>query len=66
MRHLLDDFRHQSWVMKLFLLWGWLAVVIMISSFATTVTQEICSPSDLAHEQRDQGDDLPVICRVMR
>ena len=39
MRHLLDDFRSQSWVMKLFLLWGWLAVVIMISSFVTSVTQ---------------------------
>ncbi len=37
MRHLLDDFRSQPWVMKLFLLWGWLAVVIMISSFVTSV-----------------------------
>ena len=39
MRQLLDDFRSQPWVMKLFLLWGWLAVVIMISSFVTSVTQ---------------------------
>ena len=37
MRHLLDDFRRQSWAMKLFLLWGWLAVVIMVSSFITSV-----------------------------
>lgn len=37
MRQLLDDFRGQSWAMKLFLLWGWLAVAIMVSSFITTV-----------------------------
>ncbi len=37
MRHLLDDFLRQSWAMKLFLLWGWLAVVIMVSSFITSV-----------------------------
>lgn len=36
MRHLLDDFRRQSWAMKLFLLWGWLAVVIMVASFITS------------------------------
>ena len=36
MRHLLDDFRRQSWAMKLFLLWGWLVVVIMISSFVAS------------------------------
>ena len=65
MRQLLDDFLRQSWAMKLFVLWGWLAVVIMISSFATTATTAICSSSDQLHEQRDQGDDLPVICRVM-
>lgn len=37
MRHLLDDFRGQPWAMKLFLLWGWLSVVIMVSSFITSV-----------------------------
>lgn len=36
MRHLLDDFRRQSWAMKIFLLWGWLVVVIMISSFVAS------------------------------
>ena len=35
MRHLLDDFRRQSWAMKLFLLWGWLVVVIMMSSLVS-------------------------------
>lgn len=39
MRDLLDDFRRQSWAMKLFVLWGWLTVVIMVSSFITTVMQ---------------------------
>ena len=39
MRQLFDDFLGQSWAMKLFLLWGWLAVVIMISSFVTSVMQ---------------------------
>ena len=40
MRQLLDDFRGQPWVMKLFLLWGWLAVVIMVASFVATVMPE--------------------------
>ena len=40
MRQLLDDFRSQPWVMKLFLLWGWLAIVIMVASFVATVTPE--------------------------
>ena len=41
MRQLYDDFRSQPWVMKLFLLWGWLAIVIMVASFVATVTPEI-------------------------
>ena len=40
MRQLFDDFRSQQWVMKLFLLWGWLAIVIMVASFVATVTPE--------------------------
>ena len=37
MRQLFEDFRQQSWPMKLFLLWGWLAVVIMVSSFVSSL-----------------------------
>lgn len=52
MRQLLDDFRGQPWVMKLFLLWGWLAVVIMVASFTATVVPELM-PED------DQSVQLP-------
>ena len=40
MHHLIDDFRRQPWVMKLFLLWGWLAVVIMVTSFIASIVAE--------------------------
>ncbi len=45
MRQLFDDFRRQAWPMKLFLLWGWLAVVIMVSSFVATVMPEYEEPA---------------------
>lgn len=32
MWYLIQDFFDQSWVMKLFVAWGWLSVVIMIAS----------------------------------
>jgi len=31
--YLIEDFFEQSWIMKLFAGWGWLAVLIMVSSF---------------------------------
>ncbi len=34
MWYLIEDFFEQSWIMKLFLLWGWLSVAIMIASLA--------------------------------
>ncbi|MCY3820400.1 MAG: hypothetical protein OXH52_13720 [Gammaproteobacteria bacterium] len=52
MRQLLDDFRRQAWPMKLFLLWGWLAVVIMVSSFAATVMPEYEEPVEPAPEEQ--------------
>jgi len=61
MRQLLDDFRRQSWAMKLFVLWGWLAVVIMVSSFSTTAIQEVCDPPDLADQQQEKG----MVCRLL-
>ena len=61
MRQLLDDFLHQSWAMKLFVLWGWLAVVIMVSSFSTTVVQVMCDPPDLAGQEREKG----MVCRIL-
>lgn len=33
MWYLIQDFFDQSWVMKLFIGWGWLSVIIMIASF---------------------------------
>lgn len=32
MWHLIEDFVERSWVMKLFILLGWLCVVIMLSA----------------------------------
>ncbi len=52
MRQLLDDFRGQPWVMKLFLLWGWLAVVIMVASFIATVTPEDDPPVEPPEAQQ--------------
>jgi hypothetical protein len=34
MRHLVEDFFAQSWAMKAVIGWGWLAVLIMLLSFA--------------------------------
>jgi len=30
--YLIEDFFEQSWVMKAFIAWGWLAIIIMITS----------------------------------
>lgn len=32
MWYLIEDFFEQSWVMKAFIGWGWLAIIIMITS----------------------------------
>tara|TARA_Y100001933_G_scaffold218397_1_gene226504 strand:+ start:1950 stop:2060 length:111 start_codon:yes stop_codon:yes gene_type:complete len=32
MWYLIEDFFDQSWAMKLFILWGWFSVVIMLAS----------------------------------
>ena len=32
MWHLIEDFFEQSWAMKAFIGWGWLSVLIMVSS----------------------------------
>ena len=39
MWHLIEDFFEQSWVMKLFIGWGWLSALIMISSFIASLLQ---------------------------
>ena len=36
MWYLIEDFFDQSWVMKLFILLGWLCVVIMLSALIDT------------------------------
>ena len=33
MWYLIEDFFEQSWIMKLFIVWGWLSIVIMVASF---------------------------------
>ena len=34
MWYLIEDFFEQSWIMKLFIGWGWLSILIMIASLA--------------------------------
>ena len=34
MWYLIEDFFEQSWIMKIFLGWGWLSAMIMVASFA--------------------------------
>jgi hypothetical protein len=36
MWYLIEDFFEQSWIMKLFLIWGWVSVVIMALSLWDT------------------------------
>jgi hypothetical protein len=36
MWHLIEDFFEQSWVVKLVVAWGWLAVVIMLASIVSS------------------------------
>ena len=38
MWYLIEDFFEQSWIMKLYLAWGWVSVAIMLLSFWSTVT----------------------------
>ena len=33
MWYLIEDFFEQSWIMKIFLVWAWLSVLIMVASF---------------------------------
>lgn len=33
MWYLIEDFFEQSWIMKVFIAWGWLSTLIMIASF---------------------------------
>ena len=35
MWYLIEDFFEQSWIMKLFIAWGWASAIIMATSFAT-------------------------------
>lgn len=37
MRYLIEDFFEQSWMMKLFIGWGWLCAVIMATSFIASM-----------------------------
>ena len=32
MWYLIEDFFEQSWIMKIFVAWGWMSILIMIAS----------------------------------
>lgn len=36
-----QDFVEQSWLMKLFLIWGWLAIVIMVCALFSPYFQSL-------------------------
>jgi hypothetical protein len=37
MWYLIEDFFEQSWIVKLFVAWGWLSIVLMLASCRRTV-----------------------------
>jgi len=34
MWYLVEDFFEQSWIMKIFVIWGWMSMVVMVASLA--------------------------------
>jgi hypothetical protein len=37
MWYLIEDFFEQSWIVKLFVAWGWLSIVIMFASIGSSL-----------------------------
>jgi hypothetical protein len=37
MWYLIEDFFEQSWIVKIYIGWGWLSIVIMIASIAAAM-----------------------------
>ena len=37
MWYLIEDFFEQSWIVKLFVGWGWLSIVIMVASIIASL-----------------------------
>ena len=37
MWYLIEDFFEQSWIVKLFVAWGWLSIVIMFASIGSAL-----------------------------
>jgi hypothetical protein len=35
--YLIEDFFEQSWIMKLFIAWGWASAIIMATSFGKPI-----------------------------
>lgn len=35
MWYLIEDFFEQSWIVKLFIAWGWLSIVLMLASIVS-------------------------------
>jgi hypothetical protein len=40
MWYLIEDFFEQSWIVKLFVAWGWLAIVLMFASIIASMLRE--------------------------
>ena len=51
MWYLIEDFFEQSWIMKLFQLWGWASVLIMVLSFGDNAYSMIKAAQEKAKAQ---------------
>jgi hypothetical protein len=40
MWYLIEDFFEQSWIMKIFVVWGWMSIVIMLASLAQPLFEQ--------------------------
>ena len=53
---LLRDFLEVRWPVKLFLLWGWLAILIMLCALATPYVQSTLDPANFEQVLSSRGD----------
>ena len=40
MWYLIEDFFEQSWIMKIFVAWGWMSILIMVASLVQPLIEQ--------------------------
>jgi len=40
MWYLIEDFFEQSWIMKIFVAWGWMSILIMVASLVQPLFEQ--------------------------